>query len=210
MSLLKKIFGGGVSVVASGVEKVAGVFKANKEKKSERTHEGDMARLEQYSAEFRQIEGRTWLDSFADAVNRLIRPALVVLVITYFVIAWKDPAEFTVINLALDTVPDTMWQILFVIISFYFVAREFHYSRKNKMAMSPERVEKLLETMDKVRSMNREEKAMTSSIEEQEKSRNNRPVKAKPDKAKPGNDKPDDPQPTPSAGGNSNPGGGGK
>lgn len=59
------------------------------------------------------------------------------MIILYFLAAWRDPEEFQIINTALDAVPERMWVIAGVIVTFYFGARELAKLRDQKrMALS--------------------------------------------------------------------------
>lgn len=132
MNWLVNLVGGGL---AETVRKGVGMITGDKAAREAGYHEESMASHNQFAAEF-QVQNRTRLDSLIDALNRLPRPVIVAMVIYYFVVAVIDPQEFQIINLALDTVPESMWKIALVIVAFYFVAREFHYARNKKMALS--------------------------------------------------------------------------
>jgi len=84
-----------------------------------------------YAAEFAPRANRTWWDSLVDGLNRLPRPALVTLVLGYFITAWRSPETFAAINAGLATVPEPMWWVLGSVIGFYFAAREFHHRRRS-------------------------------------------------------------------------------
>ncbi|MBI5329334.1 MAG: hypothetical protein HZB71_01865 [Betaproteobacteria bacterium] len=112
-----------ISVGASAVEKVAGVFTTNVEKDAQRSAEEQMALLQAYQAEFNERQNRTWADSLADAFNRLIRPFIVTIVIFIFVVAYVNPAHFAQIATALGAIPNGYWALVSVIIGFYFGGR---------------------------------------------------------------------------------------
>lgn len=127
--------------VGSTVEKVAGVFTSNAENDAERSSQEQMALLQQYQAEFNQRENRTWIDAFADAFNRLIRPFIVTIIICIFVIAYVSPTHFAQITLAISSIPDGYWALLSVIIAFYFGGRmqlksqEFKFQKNQAAAV---------------------------------------------------------------------------
>lgn len=108
---------------ASAVEKVAGVFTTNAEKEAQRSADEQMALLKAYQAEFSQRENRNWIDSFADAFNRLVRPFIVSIIVFIFILAYISPEHFAKITLALSSVPNGYWALLSVIIGFYFGGR---------------------------------------------------------------------------------------
>lgn len=108
---------------AKAVETVAGVFSVNPEKQSKRQADEQMALLKSYQAEFNQRTNRSAIDAFADAFNRLIRPILVTIIISVFVIAYFSPTHFTQISLAMASIPPGYWALLSVMVGFYFGGR---------------------------------------------------------------------------------------
>jgi len=125
-------------ILAGGVD-VFETVTGNGRERDTRAHLADMAVRHQFAAEFRRLARRTWFDSLIDGLNRLPRPVIVVMIIGYFLAAWRDPEEFQIINLSLDAVPERMWIIAGVIVAFYFGARELQKSRDQKrLALSAE------------------------------------------------------------------------
>ncbi|MGI9492916.1 MAG: 3TM-type holin [Geminicoccaceae bacterium] len=122
-SLISWVTGSTVGAVAKGVETVGGVFAENKEKKGQRSHRADMAVLEQFSAEFRNVQGRTRWDSFVDGLNRLPRPLITLGILGMFILAPYDPVRFLEIATAYQVMPDGFWALLSIIIAFYFGGR---------------------------------------------------------------------------------------
>lgn len=116
-----KIFGG--SGVGETVEKVGGVFGANKEKSAQRGHDLDMAVLNQFAAEFNARNNRTWWDSFVDGLNRLPRPLFALWVIFIFVLPTFKPEVFTAMMSGYQLVPEGMWILIGTVITFYFGGR---------------------------------------------------------------------------------------
>ena len=115
------------------IEAVAG----NKRERDTQSHQIDMAVQQQFTAEFRRLERRTWFDSLIDGFNRLPPPVIVLMIILYFLATWRDPEEFQIINTALNAVPERMWVIAGMIVTFYFGARELAKLRDQKrMALS--------------------------------------------------------------------------
>jgi len=131
MGWLVNLLGGGV---VETVRKTIGMFIGNKENRERGYHDESMEAHKQFAAEF-GVRNRTWLDSLIDAFNRLPRPVIVSMVITYFWYSYHDPLLFQILNESLDTIPELMWQIAIIIISFYFVAREIQKSRDKGFAM---------------------------------------------------------------------------
>lgn len=73
-------------------------------------------------------------DPFIDAVNRLPRPALMLLTVALFGYATLDPTGFAARMQALSAVPEPLWWMLGAVVTFYFGAREAHYHRQDKRA----------------------------------------------------------------------------
>ena len=71
-----------------------------------------------------------WFDQFVNGLNRLPRPTLALSTVWLFGNAMKDPIGFTHRMNGLDAIPDPLWWLLGAIVSFYFGARELHYSRR--------------------------------------------------------------------------------
>lgn len=120
---LKDPISGVIETGAKAFEAVAGVFTENAERGAQRAADEQKALLEAYQAEFNQRTNRTWIDSFADAFNRLIRPAIVIIIISIFIIAYVSPERFTLISIAMSSIPNGYWALLSVIIGFYFGGR---------------------------------------------------------------------------------------
>ncbi|MBB88411.1 MAG: hypothetical protein CMP06_14120 [Xanthomonadales bacterium] len=116
--------------VLRGGKDVAEVFVENKEHRGERRHEQvladidrDKASLRQFAAEFHARQNRTRWDSFVDGLNRLPRPLLTIVIISFFVLAPLDPERFLLIAQAYELMPPGYWALLSVIIGFYFGGR---------------------------------------------------------------------------------------
>ena len=135
-TLLNMIPGVG-PILSAGVGLVETVT-GNKRERDAQGHTSNMAVSAQFATEFQQ-NNRNPFDSLIDGFNRLPRPVIVAMIVGYFVTAWHDPTEFQIINLALDGVPERMWIIAGVIVTFYFGARELAKARDQKrMALSAE------------------------------------------------------------------------
>ena len=110
---------GGRNVVAETVE----VFRPNAEKSAQRGADHKRAALDQYAAEFHERQNRTWVDAFADGLNRLVRPTITLLIIWPIVEARVSPDAATATWLALSTIPTEYWALVGVVMSFYFGGR---------------------------------------------------------------------------------------
>ncbi|MBD3671609.1 MAG: hypothetical protein HUJ29_12640 [Gammaproteobacteria bacterium] len=143
-----------VKAVSKGVETVAGVFTTNKEKDAQRAADEQVALLKAYQAEFNEKQNRTWVDSLADAFNRLVRPLIASLTLFIFVIAYLSPEHMTKITLSLSSIPDGYWALLSVIIAFYFGGRMQLKSQQFKFNESQvTAVKALIETKKEFRKL---------------------------------------------------------
>lgn len=116
--ILSELFGGGRNPVAETVE----IFRENAEAGAGRAAEMRAAAMAQLAAEFaRPPRGR--FDRLVDALNRLPRPALALGVLGLFLVAMVDPVWFAARMQGLALVPEPLWWLLGVIVSFYFGAR---------------------------------------------------------------------------------------
>ena len=116
--ILKVIFGSGSNAVRDTVE----VFRENSEAGAQRAATLQSGALAQFGAEFGgQRQGL--FDRVMDAINRLPRPALALGTLALFVSAMVDPLWFAARMQGLALVPEPLWWLLGVIVSFYFGAR---------------------------------------------------------------------------------------
>jgi hypothetical protein len=123
--MFQLMFGGGGNVVRDTVQ----VFRENAEAGSQRGAQVQMQAMRDYGEEF-AIPRQGWLDRFMDGVNRLPRPALALGTLGLFVAAMIDPLWFSQRMQGIALVPEPMWWLLGVIVSFYFGARHQVKSQK--------------------------------------------------------------------------------
>lgn len=132
-------FGGGRNVVAETV----GVFRENADWSAARAVGLREGALAQMGAEFTR-DRKGGFDRFMDGVNRLPRPALALGTLGLFVSAMVDPLWFAARMQGLALVPEALWWLLGVIVSFYFGARhqvkaqEFRREVAAGLALAPE------------------------------------------------------------------------
>ena len=126
MGLMGRILGIGKAAdhVGGAVERVAEVFVSNRTKALQVRHE-------QFASEFGG-PSRGSFDDFVNGLNRLPRPTLALGTVGLFIFAMIDPYAFSSRMDGLNTVPEQLWWLLGAIVSFYFGARELHYSRTGK------------------------------------------------------------------------------
>ena len=137
--VLSLVFGGGQNVVRDTVE----VFRENAEGGAVRSAQLQGKALEQFAAEF-AIARRGRFDRFMDGLNRLPRPALALGTLGLFVSAMIAPLWFAERMQGIALVPEPLWWLLGVIVSFYFGARhqlkaqEFQRDLAGSMARVPQ------------------------------------------------------------------------
>ncbi len=112
------LFGGGRNMIRETVE----VFRENSEAEAKRSHANYARSLHQFAVEFdrRQKGG---FDRFMDGVNRVPRPALALGTIGLLASAMVAPEWFAARMAGLALVPEPLWWLLGVVVSFYFGAR---------------------------------------------------------------------------------------
>ncbi|WP_121061696.1 holin family protein [Chachezhania antarctica] len=112
------LFGGGRNAVRETVE----VFRENAEAGAERSANLQTQATAQLGQEF-MIPRQGLFDRLIDGVNRLPRPALALGTLALFVSAMVDPVWFAARMQGVALVPEPLWWLLGVIVSFYFGAR---------------------------------------------------------------------------------------
>jgi len=112
------VFGGDRNVIRDTVE----VFRENAETGAARTAATRGQAMDQYGAEF-SARSKGGFDRFMDGVNRLPRPALALGTLGLFVSAMIAPLWFAQRMQGIALVPEPLWWLLGVIVSFYFGAR---------------------------------------------------------------------------------------
>ncbi|MDA7964850.1 holin family protein [Ruegeria sp.] len=116
--VLGLLFGSGRNVVRETAE----VFRENSDAGAQRTATLQGQAMAQFGAEF-QVGQKGGYDRFMDGLNRLPRPALALGTLGLFVAAMVDPLWFAARMQGIALVPEPLWWLLGVIVSFYFGAR---------------------------------------------------------------------------------------
>lgn len=148
--LLNVIFGNSRNVLKETAE----VFRPNAEEDAARGQELRKEVLGQFGREF-ELPKETAFDRFMDAMNRVPRPALALGTLGLFVSAMIDPIWFAERMQGVALVPEPLWWLLGVIVSFYFGARhqvknqQFQKSIAQTMALAP----KVTENIRKLREL---------------------------------------------------------
>lgn len=151
-NLFELLFGDGRNVIARTAE----VFRINAEAGDKRAVTLQSAALQQLASEF-QPARKGVFDRLVDGLNRLPRPAMALGTIALFVSAMSDPVWFSERMQGISLVPEPMWWLLGVVVSFYFGARhqakgqEFQRSLAETMARTPQVVQNI-ETLRRLSS----------------------------------------------------------
>lgn len=104
------------------IKETAEVFRENSEQEAVRESMRQSAALGQFGAEFNRSH-KGGFDRFMDGVNRVPRPALALGILGLFVAAMIDPVWFSERMQGVALVPEPLWWLLGIIVSFYFGAR---------------------------------------------------------------------------------------
>lgn len=148
--LFRLIFGGGRNVIRETAE----VFTENREAGAQRAASTQSEAMAQFGAEF-VIERKGWFDRFMDGLNRVPRPALALGTLGLFVTAMVDPLWFSQRMQGIALVPEPLWWLLGVIVSFYFGAR--HQSKSQEfqrdIASTMTRVPQVMDNIKALKSL---------------------------------------------------------
>ncbi|MEM8655979.1 MAG: holin family protein [Pseudomonadota bacterium] len=148
--LLAVLFGGSRNVVKETAE----VFRENAEAGSARGHEVQLEAMREFAAEF-AVPRQGAFDRFMDALNRLPRPALALGTLGLFVSAMVSPLWFAERMQGIALVPEPLWWLLGVIVSFYFGARHQVKAQQfqREIARSMAHVPQVMENVSALRKM---------------------------------------------------------
>ncbi|APE43164.1 carboxylesterase [Sulfitobacter alexandrii] len=149
-NILGLVFGGGRNALRETVE----VFRENAEAGAVRGAEARNQATTQFAAEFALArQGR--FDRFMDGLNRLPRPALALGTLGLFVSAMVDPLWFSERMQGIALVPEPLWWLLGVIVSFYFGARHQLKAQQfqREIAGSVVRLPQVLDNIGQIRAL---------------------------------------------------------
>ena len=123
-ALMTLLFGGGRNVITETTAQ----FRENAERGAERDAAFRAAALAQFASEF-ATPRKGWFDRLVDGLNRLPRPLMAFGILGLMVAAMTDPLWFAARMQGVALVPEPLWWLMGVIVSFYFGAR---HSEKNQ------------------------------------------------------------------------------
>ncbi|MCK8464833.1 holin family protein [Aliiroseovarius sp. S1339] len=112
------LFGRGGNVIRETAE----VFRENTEAASGRATDVQMAAIDAFRAEFNAAQGGRF-NRFMDGLNRVPRPALALSTLGLFAAAMVSPDWFAARMHGIAMVPEPLWWLMGVVVSFYFGAR---------------------------------------------------------------------------------------
>lgn len=116
--LLGTIFGNNRNLFSETIE----VFRPNAERAAVRSFELDAATTQQFAAEF-AVPRRGVFDRFVDSLNRLPRPLMVIGMLYVLVYTVRDPIEMSKVFAAWALIPEYLWVIFGIIVTFFFGGR---------------------------------------------------------------------------------------
>ena len=154
MGLIERIFttvfGGERNVIRDTVE----VFRENAEAGAQRAHAVQGKAMAQYGAEFAQAR-QGGFDRLMDGINRLPRPMHALGTLGLFVTAMVNPLWFAERMQGIALVPEPLWWLLGVIVSFYFGARQQMKSQEFQRAIvgTIARVPQVVENIETLRAL---------------------------------------------------------
>lgn len=148
--LLNIIFGNDRNVFKETAE----IFRANAEEDATRGQELRVEALTQFGREY-ESKNDSVFNRIMDGVNRLPRPALALGTLGLFVAAMVDPIWFAARMQGVALVPEPLWWLLGVIVSFYFGARHQVKSQQfqRSIAQSVALVPKVADNLRMLRSL---------------------------------------------------------
>ncbi|KUP90892.1 holin family protein [Tritonibacter horizontis] len=104
------------------IRETAEIFRENSEQSAVRAHDLQSAALAQFATEF-AVANRGGFDRFMDGLNRLPRPMLALGTLGLMMAAMVDPLWFAARMQGIALVPEPLWWLLGIVVSFYFGAR---------------------------------------------------------------------------------------
>ncbi|WP_170358322.1 holin family protein [Ruegeria arenilitoris] len=148
--VLTFLFGGSRNVVRETAE----IFRENAENGAERGLALRQHAMVQFGDEF-EGPNKGAFDRFMDGLNRLPRPAMALGTLGLFVAAMVDPLWFAARMQGIALVPEPLWWLLGVIVSFYFGAR--HQAKvqdlQREITATMQRTPQVLENLQALKAM---------------------------------------------------------
>ncbi len=145
--ILKPFMGSSGQGLVNSIE----IFKENSEKRAVRDLELKKSVIDQFSNEF-SYGYSSKFNAFIDGVNRLPRPLMAFGAIGIWVSAMIDPIWFATRMQSLALVPEPLWWLVGVVVSFYFGGRFQMKSQefKQNLAMMPQEIDKMRQVIKRI------------------------------------------------------------
>ncbi|CAN0587445.1 unnamed protein product, partial [Ectocarpus sp. 12 AP-2014] len=158
-------FGGGRNAVVETVE----LFRENSERGAVRSAALQGQAMTQLGAEFKP-GARSLFDAVMDGINRLPRPALALGTLGLFVSAMVDPLWFAERMQGIALVPEPLWWLLGVIVSFYFGARHQAKTQsfQREIAETMTRVPQVLDNIATLRTLRADSPGAADTVRDAE------------------------------------------
>lgn len=158
--LMGVLFGNGRNTLQETVQ----IFRENAEEGAKRSAEVQMEALRQHAAEFK-IPRKGWFDRLIDGLNRLPRPMLALGTLALFISAMTEPVWFAERMQGIALVPEPLWWLLGVIVSFYFGARHQVKSQnfQREIAETMSRVPQVVKNIETLRTLRSDDKGVADT-----------------------------------------------
>lgn len=149
-NLFNLVFGSGRNVLVE----TAGAFRENAESGAVRSKDVQLAAMAAHNAEFYPAQ-RGVFDRVMDGVNRLPRPMMALGCLGLMISAMVNPVWFAERMAGIALVPEPLWWLLGVIVSFYFGAR--HQAKgqafQRSIAETMMQVPKVVENIQRLKAL---------------------------------------------------------
>ncbi len=152
MPLVSSFFGNNRNVLRETIE----VFQENAEASAVRDNSLTQAALAQFAKEFQSPKGR--FERVMDGLNRLPRPMLALGTLGLMVSAMVDPLWFAARMQGIALVPEPLWWLLGIVVSFYFGGRAQMKSQEFQSSMANTYVN-AQQVVSRINNLTRTEKA---------------------------------------------------
>lgn len=149
-----------LSWFTTGVKAVDGVAKTFFGSQHDREQNAamlDASVQQQYAAEFQYRDNRTGFDSLVDGMNRLVRPVLTAYICwLVFILPISNIDLFMQIITAYSAVPEPLWVLVGLIITFYFGGR-MQFTKLQFKQQDIEKIKTVKKQIDEFKKAEQEE-----------------------------------------------------
>lgn len=103
-----------------GVKDIVTAVGGNQQERDQQAAADQAALRQQFAAEFTSAERKGRWNSFVDGMNRLVRPLFTFGTVSLFGWCVVSPLDFATAMTSLGLVPEPLWMIMGVIVTFWF------------------------------------------------------------------------------------------